>query len=238
MAVVNTLSTNISNMDASPRILTSGYIAGGSDTISVGTVQAQSTDSIGSTYRYGFLPSGVRIEDILLQNDATTAGVWNLGVALNDQQSLNLGAISGSTSGPAALVATWSSTVAYVPGNVVLLAGVVYYCTTGNTNSQPPSGNWTTGGPQIAPAGSASFIPNCGQILGSGISTAAANPTWKPIYSPSIGAVGFKAANVTLRIWELLGFQNDPQYEFHVVLTSTTAPTAQGNISLQWEWVR
>jgi hypothetical protein len=193
-------------------------------------VAAVSTDNIASTYRFGFLPSGVRVIDIQLINDATTAGVWKLGVLCNSLQALNMG-------GPAFSVATWSSTVAYVPGNVVQLGGVIYYCTTGNTNSQPPSGNWTTGSTVVAAAGTVP-IPNADQILATGVSTAAANSVWKSVYSPSIGAVGFAAANVGLRIWELLGMTVDPEYMFHLVATATTAPTANGNISLQYTWVR
>jgi hypothetical protein len=41
-----------------------------------------------------------------------------------------------------------------------------------------------------------------------------------------------------LRVWELLGLLQDPNYEFHLVLTATTAPTSVGSISLQWSWVR
>ena len=51
-------------------------------------------------------------------------------------------------------------------------------------------------------------------------------------------AVVFTASNVGLRVWELLGLDKDPFYEFHLVLTSTTAPTAVGQISLQFTWVR
>lgn len=87
MTVVNTLSTVVSNYNAQPRILTSGYIAGANDTVSVGSVATVATDSIGSTYRFGFISSGVRIEDIQVMNDATTAGVWQLGVYNNTQQS-------------------------------------------------------------------------------------------------------------------------------------------------------
>src|SRR5271170_511637 len=129
MAVVTRLSTTVSNYEASPRVLTSGYIAGGNDTICTSYVGAVSTDSIASVYKFGFLPSGVRIEDILLQNDATTAGVWKMGVYTNDLQSLNL----------ALSLNTWNATTAYVPGNVVQYLGIVYYCTTGNTASTPPS---------------------------------------------------------------------------------------------------
>jgi hypothetical protein len=227
MAVVTRLSTNVSNYDAQPRILTSGYIAGANDTVCTANVATVATDSIASVYKYGFLPSGVRIEDIQLLNDATTAGVWKMGVYTNDLQALNL----------ALSLNTWNSTTAYVPGNVVQLSGVVYYCTTGNTGSQPPSGNWTTGGSVVASAGTIP-IPNSDQILGTGISTAAAHANWSSVFSPSVGAVGFLAANSTLRIWELMGFAQDPFYEFLITLTATTAPTAVGTIALQWAWVR
>lgn len=230
MAVVTRLSTTVSNYEASPRVLTSGYLAGANDTVCVATVGAVSTDSIASVYKFGFIPSGIRVQDVELMNDATTAGVWNLGVICNDNQALNMG-------GPGYSVQTWSSTVAYVIGNVVQYNGIIYYCSTGNTNSVPPSGNWTTGGSVVAQPGSVP-IPNAGQILGSAISTVAANTVWKSVFTPSIGAIGASASNVNLRIWELLGMVQDPFYEFLVTLTSTTAPTANGNISLQYTWVR
>jgi hypothetical protein len=43
---------------------------------------------------------------------------------------------------------------------------------------------------------------------------------------------------VTLRVWELLGMQQDPFYEFILALTASTAPTANGVIALQYTWVR
>jgi hypothetical protein len=228
MAVVNTKSTTVSNYDAQPRVLTSGYIAGANDTVNVGVVAAGSADSIGSTYRFAFLPSGVRIEDIQMMNDATTAGTMNLGVYCNTQQGLNLGLCLN----------TWNATTAYVPGNVVQYAGVVYYCTTGNTNSAPPSGNWTTGNAIIAAPG-ALPIPNANLILQpTATSTAAAHVVWTSVYTPSIGGVGAAAANATLRIWELLGMASDPEYMFHLVGTLAVATTAAGNIALQTTWVR
>lgn len=227
MAVVNKLSTLVSNYEAQPRVLSSGYVSGGTDTITVATVAAAATDSIASTYRYGFLPSGVRVQDVQLINDATTAGVWKLGVYLNDTQGLN----------QALYLNTWNAATAYAIGNVVQYNGVVYYCSTANTNSVPPSGNWTTGLAVNTPA-AALPIPNADQIFGTGISTASANSAYKSVYSPSIGSVGFAAANVSLRVWELLGYQQDPEYLFHLVLSATTAPTAAGSISLQFSWVR
>jgi hypothetical protein len=230
MAVVTRLGNIVSNYEAQPRILTNGYIAGANDTIGCGIVGAVSTDSIASVYKFGFIPSGVRIEDIQMTNDATTAGVWNMGVMCNDTQALNMG-------GPGFSVQTWSSAVAYVAGNVVQFNGVIYYCTTGNTNSQPPSGNWTTGSTVVAQPGTIP-IPNAGQIFGTGISTAAANATWKSVFSPSIGAVAFTAGNQNLRVWELLGMIQDPEYMFLLTLTATTAPTGNGNIALQYGWLR
>jgi hypothetical protein len=184
---VNTKSANVSNYDAQPRILTSGYIAGANDTIGVATVAAVSTDNIGSTYRFGFIPSGVRIEDIQIMNDATTAGVWDVGVYNNTQQPCT--SVTGGVT-------------------TVTAAGAV-------------------------PATDAQEIFN-----DAGVSTAAAQPTWASIYRPSILGAGALAANATLRVWELLGFDKDPFYEFHLVLTATTAPTANGNITIQWAWIR
>lgn len=186
MAIVNTKGALISNYDAQPRILSSGYQAGGSDTVTVGVVAAVSTDNIGSTYRFGFLPSGVRLQDVQLKNDATTAGVWQLGVYCNTQQ-----------------------------GCVSFTAGVK---TTAVAGAVP--------------------IANANLIFGTGISTAAANTVWKSVYTPTILNAAYTAGNEPLRVWELLGFDADPFVEFHMVLTSTTAPTANGNIALQYGWIR
>ncbi|HUP06847.1 MAG TPA: hypothetical protein VMU47_06840 [Caldimonas sp.] len=186
MAVVNTLSTLISNFDAQPRVLSSGYVSGGSDTITVGTVAAVSTDSIGSTYRFGFLSSGVRVQDIQLMNDATTAGVWQCGVYNNDQQA----------------------------------------CTT------------VTAGVSTTTAAGAVSVTNANVIFGTGISTAVANTVYKSIYAPTVLNGANAAINANKRVWELLNLDSDPEYVFHLVLTATTAPTANGNITLQYSFVR
>lgn len=235
MALVTRQSTTVSNYDATPRVLTSGYIAGANDTVAVASVGAVSTDSIGSIYTYGFLPSGVRLEDIQMQNDATTAGVWSLGVYTNDLQSLNVAA--PASGGGQAAYATWNSTTAYVTGNVVIYNGVIYTASAGSTGSAPPSGNWTTGGATIVPA-STLVIASAVSIFGSGISTAAAKTVWTSVYTPKVTTITASASNVALRVWELLGMQQDPYYEFIIALTSTTAPTANGNIALQYTWVR
>jgi hypothetical protein len=235
MALVTRLGTLISNWEAQPRILSSGYLAGANDTAGVGTVGAVSTDSIGSIYKFAKLPSGIRIYDIQLMNDATTAGVWSMGLYTNDLQSLN---VSAPTSGGGqGAYPTWNSTTAYVTGNVVIFNGVIYTASAGSTGSQPPSGNWTTGGATVVPPGTLVIASAVG-ILGTGISTAAANATWKSVYSPAVTSGAFGAINANLRIWELLGMAQDPFYEFDLALTATTAPTANGNITLQFDWVR
>lgn len=235
MALVTKLSTVVSNYEAQPRILTSGYLSGANDTVGVATVQTAATDSIGSIYKYSFLPSGIRVEDIQMQNEASTAGVWSLGVYTNDLQSLNLAACTSGGSAPA--YSTWNSTTAYVTGNVVIFNGVVYTASAGSTGSQPPSGNWTTGGAVIVPPGTLVIASAVG-ILGTGISTAAASATWKSVYSPTVTTSAYAASNVNLRVWELLGMLQDPEYMFNLALTATTAPTAVANISLQYSWVR
>lgn len=235
MALVTRQSTTISNYDAQPRILTSGFIAGANDTVGVASVTTVATDSIGSIYTYGYLPSGVRVEDIQMQNDATTAGVWNIGVYTNDLQPLNLAA--PTSGGGQQAYSTWNSTTAYVTGNVVLFNGVVYTASAGSTNSQPPSGNWTTGAAQIIPP-STLVIASAVSILGTGVSTAAAKTTWTSVYTPKVTTITQTAANATLRVWELLGMAQDPEYLFMLALTATTAPTAVGAIAVQYAWVR
>jgi hypothetical protein len=227
MPIVNTKSAGITSFDAPQRLISGGNLTGASITISKAVIAAGATDFIGSTYRFGFVPSGVSIQDVQMQNDATITGAWQLGVYLNSQQGLN---VATCTNG-------WSSLVAYVPGSVVNYQGVVYVCTAGNTGSQPPSGNWTTGGgtmvaPSLVP------VPNAHVIFGTGIATSFVTTTWKSVYTPTILAAPYTAGNVLLRVWELLGFSSDPEYLFHLTMTCTTAPIQVGNVALSWSWVK
>ena len=235
MALVTRNSVLVSNYDAQPRVLSSGYLAGANDTVAVSTVTTVATDSIGSIYKFGFIPSGIRVEDIQLQNDATTAGVWNLGVYTNDIAGLNLQGVSGPS--PGSIYNQWNVATTYVTGNVVIYNGVVYTASAGSTGSTPPSGNWTTGGAANVPPATLVTASSV-QSLGTAISTASANTTWKSIYTPQVTTITQTAAYVGLRLWELLGMAQDPYYEFILAMTATTAPTAVGAISLQWTWVR
>jgi hypothetical protein len=88
MAVTTAKSTIVSNYDASPRILTSGFLAGANDTVTCASMSSATGDSANSTYKLCFVPSGVKIEDIQYRAEAMTAGVVKLGVYTNTQQAL------------------------------------------------------------------------------------------------------------------------------------------------------
>lgn len=70
--------------------------------------------------------------------NAAVASKWMVGGpdTLNDPYDA---AFNAGTWAPA-----WNSGTTYRFGQVVARAGVNYFCITGNTNSQPPSGNWST----------------------------------------------------------------------------------------------
>lgn len=81
MAVANTKSTQITNADATPRLLTTSYIAGGLKRISRGTVETLVTDDAASVYRLVRLPSNAVIDHIWLASDAITgASASDVGV--------------------------------------------------------------------------------------------------------------------------------------------------------------
>jgi hypothetical protein len=225
MGVANTNSVSIQNSIALPIVLSPPHVANGNLVASVETVQSASTDSIGSIYRYGFLPSGARVEDIKIQNDPTTTGVWTVGLYCNLTAGCNL----------SNAVAGWSPAQVYLPGNVVQFGGVIYFCVTSNSNNPPPSANWLTGLSTAVPAGSVP-VPNAQQLFAIGVNTAGATATWRSIYAP--GLAGFAAANCRLRVWELMNLTQDPFYEFHIAMTATTGPIGVGNIALSWSWTR
>lgn len=74
MGVVNTLSTAITNGDATPKVLSNPYYDGGVLRTSVGTVEVAAADSDTSTFRFVRLPSGARINSIKVFCDTITAG--------------------------------------------------------------------------------------------------------------------------------------------------------------------
>lgn len=91
MAVVNTKATVVTNADAKPVDLSGAYLAHGRLRDVVGTVEAVSGDSIGSTYRLGRVWSGSRISEVLLSCDAITTCAGDVG--LYDIADVNGGAV-------------------------------------------------------------------------------------------------------------------------------------------------
>ena len=88
MAVVNVKSLLVSNMDAQPRVISSGYMSGGNDTTITAVVACGASDTAASVYRVGFLPSGVLLSDLAVMNDANTAGTsYKFGVAYSTQDT-------------------------------------------------------------------------------------------------------------------------------------------------------
>jgi hypothetical protein len=77
MAVVSLSSTQITNRDASTRVLNNSRISRGSMLVSCGFVETSAADSIGSKYKLCSVPSNARIHSVLLSCDAlggTSAG--------------------------------------------------------------------------------------------------------------------------------------------------------------------
>jgi hypothetical protein len=148
---------------------------------------ASVVDNAGSLYRFGVLPSSVRLRDVMIKNDAAIGGLWQLGVYNNEQTS----------------------------------------CTTvtGGVTSVTPPGQVPTVWSNL--------------IFGSSITIPATQLTWRSIYTPQVLNNGtYTVANEGLRVWELLGLDKDPFYDFLLVLTCAVSPTASGNIALQWDTVR
>lgn len=91
MAVVNTKSTIITNLDTSPPVLNEVTSYGGRVRSQCGTVEVAAADDDGSVYRFARVPSNARIISIKRYNDAITAAtVYDLGLY---QTAANGGAV-------------------------------------------------------------------------------------------------------------------------------------------------
>ena len=92
MAVVNTKSTAITNLDAVPPQLTNAAIAGADKKISKALLSVAAADSDTSVYRVARVPSNAVIHSIRVLNDAITGGTsYDLGVY--DIAGTNSGAV-------------------------------------------------------------------------------------------------------------------------------------------------
>lgn len=81
MAVEALKSSVITNMDATPLVLSNARLAAAQLREAIGTVQATASASIASTYRLCRVPSNARISQVILSCDAfDTTGAADVGV--------------------------------------------------------------------------------------------------------------------------------------------------------------
>ena len=81
MATVSILSTQITNRDASPKVLNNSFISKGQLFESVGTLEATAADDIGSLYKLCSIPSNARVSDVLLTcDDLGSVGAADIGL--------------------------------------------------------------------------------------------------------------------------------------------------------------
>lgn len=81
MAVANTKSSAVSAKDTKPLLIPPAHLTRGPVYEAVGTVETAAADDDGSVYRVARLRSSDRISQILLANDAITAGTdYDVGV--------------------------------------------------------------------------------------------------------------------------------------------------------------
>jgi hypothetical protein len=76
------------------------------------------------------------------------------------------------------------------------------------------------------------------QIFASGISMASARTNWTSIYAPAVLNGSSSGANVTKRVWELLGLSADPETWYELVVTAVTPGSAGGNMALHLSYIR
>ena len=81
MATVSVSSTQITNRDAVPRVLSNARISRGAMQVSCGYCESSAADDIGSKYKLCSIPSNARVHSVLLSCDSTgTAGAADIGI--------------------------------------------------------------------------------------------------------------------------------------------------------------
>jgi hypothetical protein len=81
MGVTHNKATVISNRDSTPQVISNGHLAGGALKGFAGVVEVLTTDSVGSTYRFGRVPSNARVSQLLAScDDSGTTGTMDFGV--------------------------------------------------------------------------------------------------------------------------------------------------------------
>jgi hypothetical protein len=87
------------------------------------------------------------------------------------------------------------------------------------------------GGGVVVAGSDAIFIP-------AGTTMASARNVWTNLFFPAVAGSGAAVANVSKRVWELLGLATDPSLVYEVSVTAVTAGTAGGNLALQVNWTK
>lgn len=80
--MANLKSTLLTNRDATPKVLTDGFLSGGTGTESVGSVLTGTSDAAGSTYRLVQVPSDARLDVLKWQTSASLGSGCILDVAV------------------------------------------------------------------------------------------------------------------------------------------------------------
>lgn len=81
MATVSVSSTQITNRDATPKVLSNARLTRGTMLVSCGYAESSAADDIGSKYKMCSVPSNARIHSVLLSCDSTgTAGAADVGI--------------------------------------------------------------------------------------------------------------------------------------------------------------
>lgn len=80
--MANLKSTFITNRDATPKVFTDGFLAGGTGTEAIGSVNTGASDAAGSTYRLVSIPSNARVDALRWQTSATLGSGCILDVAV------------------------------------------------------------------------------------------------------------------------------------------------------------
>ncbi len=101
MGVVNLKSTLITNRDATPKVLTDAYLAGGIMEEAQGSVKTGAADTAASVYRLVQVPSNARVSALFWQADALGSGCV-LDVAVFYPTTVPLGGGAFLASGSAA----------------------------------------------------------------------------------------------------------------------------------------
>lgn len=82
MATSHLQSTSVANALATPAVRNNEYLSASDNYETVEVITTLSSDAAGSTYSFGRVKSSARVSDLQYMNDAMTAGIVKLGVAV------------------------------------------------------------------------------------------------------------------------------------------------------------